>query len=152
MSTWRLALVLGALACGAVLPPPRLQESPEALCALSLVPRLLGHSQQPRLFVIGAAPWLDAFLGRRPATTEVTVLTHFHEELAQRMTMEDAVVMVCWSNNRGLVACRERVINGTFSVHGCLHLYPTPKTNTGIIFLVVRLLVTDSGCRTLPEF
>lgn len=94
---WPTMLRVLLLACGAgasLLTRSILDTPPEALSALSLVPTLLGHSTQPRLFVIGDVPWLTAFLGHLPVSAEVTLLTHFNHALSQRMTREDALVMV----------------------------------------------------------
>lgn len=89
----------GLLCAGRVLPPAPAAAPPEAECALSLLPGLLAQGRAPRLFVVGGAPWLTAFLRLRPATAPATLL-HRNVSLWPRpdvmplMTVEDALVLV----------------------------------------------------------
>lgn len=100
MAVWRW-LVLLACDAAAVLQAPLLAAPFEAQCAVSVVPRLLGHSPRPRLFVIGASRWLGALLPRLPANTEVNLVTEYDHTLSLRMTREAALVLVSTLRTHG---------------------------------------------------
>ena len=138
---------------GAFLPVPHLEPPSQAVCALTIVPRLLDDSDQPRLFVIGSQPWLGAFLARMTTTAAVTLLSRDEDQWrveTSRTTMADALVLVLANDARSLV---ESVPPGTLPITTRIILWAGAQTgdNSAVLELSGKCLLNAVLVLTAPN-